>query len=272
MKLALSLAIVSVASLSSAAFADSYSTGFEDFTLGPISSGGSAQNGWSGGAQADFTNNDAGDEAIVNTTVHSGGQAWHYARGYNSPGQGTAYTPNLTSTTAAVGTTMTGSLWFKAGTPGDNSSFALETGNVAGDDRAEIVAYVENFSTGLTIRSFTTGGFVPLPIAVGVDNTAWHQLSFTVTQDAAESNQVSLSIDGGTPVTFGGSLAEFRDLGSFAYSESSRIKLRPRHVDGDPNFDGFYFDDISYSIAVPEPTTLAALAGAGVFGLRRRRA
>ena len=47
-----------------------YSTGFEDFTLGRMSSGGTTRNGWSGGAQADFTNNDAGDEQIVNTVAH----------------------------------------------------------------------------------------------------------------------------------------------------------------------------------------------------------
>lgn len=272
MKLALSLAIVSVASLGSAVFADSYSTGFEDFSLGAMSNGVTTQGGWSGGAQAGFQNDDAGDEAIVDTTVHSGSQSWLYSRGYNSPGQGTAYTPNLASTTAAVGTTMTGSLWFKAAAPGDNSSFALETGNVAGDDRAEIVAYVENFSGGLTIRSFTTGGFVDFPIATGVDNSIWHNLSFAVTHDAALSNSVSLSIDGGAPVTFGGSLAEYRDQNSFGYTESSRIKLRPRHVDGDPSFSGFYFDDLSYSINTPEPTTLASLGGASSLLLRRRRA
>src|SRR5688572_16324347 len=90
--------------------ANSYSTGFEDFTLGAMSSGGTTQNGWSGGAQPDFTNNDAGDEQIVNSVAHAGAQSWHYARGYNSPGQGTPYTPNLDTAVTNPGDSMTGSL------------------------------------------------------------------------------------------------------------------------------------------------------------------
>ena len=50
---------------------------------------------------------------------------------------------------------MTGSLWFKAATLADDSLLAIETGNIAGNDRAEILAYIDNVAGGLTVRSFT---------------------------------------------------------------------------------------------------------------------
>ena len=269
-----SLAIVG-ATMTATSQAATYSTGFEDFTLGPLSSGGSAQNGWSGGAQPDLTNNDAGDEQIVNTVAHSGAQSWHYARGYNSPGQGTAYTPNISPGVANLGDSMAGSVWFKAHTAADNSLLAIETGNPAGDDRAEILAYVDNIAGGLTVRSFETGAFTGVPIASGLDASVWHELSFSLIKTATD-NVVSISVDGATPVSFLGSLKGFRDNNLFAYSESSRLKFRPRHADGDLSFHGFYLDDISYTTtagAVPEPGTLG-LFGVALFvgaAARRRR-
>jgi hypothetical protein len=258
---------------SSASAAVTYSTGFEDFTLGPISSGGTAQNGWSGGAQPDFTNNDAGDEQIVNTTVHSGSQSWHYARGYNSPGQGTPYTPNIGDAVDLVGDTMTGSLWFKAHTAGDNSLLAIESGNLAGTDRAEILAYIDNLPGGITVRSFTGAAFTGVPIASGLDASIWHELSYSLSLNATDL-EVSISVDGAAPVQFDGSLKDWRDANSFAYSESSRLKFRARHTDGDPQFNGFFLDDVSYTIgAVPEPASLALLATAslGLVAANRRR-
>lgn len=276
---ALTIVLAATSQINLASAAMSYSTGFEDFTLGPISSGGTSQNGWSGGAQPDLTNNDAGDEQIVNTEAHTGAQSWHYARGYNSPGQGTAYTPNVSPAVANVGDTITGSLWFKAHTPADNSLLAIETGNIAGDDRAEILAYIDNVDGGLTVKSFEngSGAFPGVPIASGLDASIWHELSFSLTRTATE-NAVSISVDGAAPVQFSGSLYGFREANSFAYSESSRLKFRPRHADGDLSFNGFYLDDISYSVgaAIPEPTSLAllgiAISGLGVFAGRARRA
>jgi hypothetical protein len=263
-------ALAIVAGLNASGRADTYSTGFEDFTPGPISSGGTAQNGWSGGAQPDFTNNDAGDEQIVNSPVHTGLQAWHYARGYNSPGQGTAYTPNLTSSVSNVGDTMTSTLWFKAHTVADGSLLAVETGNIAGNDRAEIIAYIDNIAGGITVRSFDGGAFTPVPIASGLDASSWHELSFILTRSAT-ANQISVSVDGGAPVLFNGGLEQFRDDNLQAYSESSRLKFRPRHADGDLSFNGFILDDITYSVAIPEPASLAILALGGVALLARRR-
>jgi hypothetical protein len=268
--LVLAAAVATIGFASVANAATSYSTGFEDFTLGQLSPTGSAQGGWSGGAQPDLTNNDLGDEQIVNTQAHTGVQSWHYARGYNSPGQGTAYTPNVTPV-AGVGDSMTGSIWFKAHTTADNSSFAIETGNTAGDDRAEILAYVENLAGGLTIRSFDGGDFTPVAIASGLDASVWHELSFTLTRSSTD-NLISIVVDGGIPVTFDGSLKQFRDDIAAPYSDSSRLKLRPRHADADPAFNGFYIDDISYSVAaVPEPASLTLMGLGAVALLARRR-
>jgi hypothetical protein len=209
-----------------------------------------------------FVNSDAGDEQIVNTVVHSGAQSWHYARGYNSPGSGTPYTPNLTTVVDSAGDSITGSFWFRAHTPADGSLLALETGNVAGTDRAEILAYIDNVAGGLTIRSFTNGAlFTGVPIASGVDASVWHELSFTMNYTGSE-NEVAISLDGGAPVTFNGSLKGFRDSLLQPYSESSRLKFRSRHTDGDLNFNGFYLDDITYTItaaAVPEMGSFLAV-------------
>ena len=79
----------------------SVSVGFEaseGYTLGSICPpGGAGQQGWSGGAQTGCTNNDPGDEQVVNTESFSGSNSWHYARGYGSPGQGTVFSPPTTS-------------------------------------------------------------------------------------------------------------------------------------------------------------------------------
>lgn len=258
--------------INAASAAISYGTGFEDFTLGQLSPPGSAQGGWSGGAQPDLQNNDPGDEQIVNTVAHTGSQSWHYARGYNSPGQGTAFTPNLSSVVANVGDTMIGSLWFKAHTIADGSLLAIETGNVAGSDRSEILAYVDNIAGGLTIRSFTGDSFTGVPIASGLDASVWHKLEFSLSLNATD-NAISIAIDGGAPVLFDGSFKDWRDANSFPYSESSRLKFRPRHADADLSFNGFYLDDISYSIsAIPEPGSIAlASLGLCAFALIWRK-
>ncbi|MES2657061.1 MAG: PEP-CTERM sorting domain-containing protein [Verrucomicrobiota bacterium] len=247
-----------------------YSTSFEDFTPGAMSSGGTTQGGWSGGAQSDFANNDVGDEQIVNTEAHTGSQSWHYARGYNSPGQGTPFTPNLSPSFQNVGDIMTVNLWFKAHTSGDGSLLAIEMGNVAGNDRSEIIAYIDNTASGINIRSFTGGAFISVPIASALDASVWHELSFTMTRTATD-NAISVWVDGGTPVEFNGSLDDFREDLAAPYSESSRLKFRTRHADGNLSFNGFYIDDIT--VAVPEPGSMV-LSGLAVIGLaaRRRRA
>ncbi|MCE9560391.1 MAG: PEP-CTERM sorting domain-containing protein [Armatimonadetes bacterium] len=237
-----------------------------------MSSGGSTQGGWSGGAQADFTNNDAGDEQIASYAAHSGSQGWHYARGYNSPGQGTPYSPNVTAA-VNTGDIFSASLWFKAASAADGSSVAIETGNLAGDDRANIVAYIENNAGGLTLRSFTNANFDAVPLFSNVDASVWHHLSFSLTKTSGFNDPISISLDGGSPLSFDGSLNTWRQSLGFGYSESSRLKFRARHADGDLTKNGFYFDDISYNTqAVPEPASLLVLGLGAVAMVRRKKA
>ncbi len=168
--------------LTASALGSSYSTGFEDFSLGQLSPDmNSAQGGWSGGAQGGLTNNNPGDEAITNADSHGGSQSWRLSRGYNSPGQGTAFSPNITPL-SLEGDVFTGSIWFKAVTAGDNSSVAIETGTPDGTDRANIVAYITNGAGGLSLTSYTGANFDNVGIATGVSATTWHNLSFTITK------------------------------------------------------------------------------------------
>ena len=213
--------------------ADIYSTSFEDFSLGAMNPNpASTQGGWSGGAQVGFTNNDAGDEQIVNTEAHTGAQSWHFARGYGSPGQGTPYTPNLSSAVTAVGDNLSGSVWFKAHTAGDGSSFAIESGNLVGDDRAEILAYITNAAGNLNVTTFdypdNAANYSTVNVATNLGAADWHELAFSLTKTLT-GNSLTVSVDGGSPVTVAAYLAEWRDVNSFAYSESSRLKFPPSH-------------------------------------------
>ena len=60
-----------------------------------------------------FTNNDPGDEQVINTEAYSGSNSWHYARGYGSSGQGTPFSP-ITALEAGPGTQLDFSIAFKA--------------------------------------------------------------------------------------------------------------------------------------------------------------
>ncbi len=264
----------------------------EGYTIGALSPDiTTAQQGWSGGAQGGFTNNDhasatdqsvaTSDEAITNAAAHSGTQSWRLSRGYNSPGQGTPFTANLPQGVVNDGDSFATDFWFKAvNTVADESSVAIETGTAAGTDRGNYLAFIAFSGAGLQIFSFTNGSaFDQVNLFTDVDASIWHHLSLSLTKNGYV-DAVSASLDGGSPVMYDAALNEWRQDNSFPYADSSRLKFRPRQ-DGDPAQQGFYFDDISYNVtqaaAVPEASSvfvwsLLALAIGGVAWFRSKKA
>ena len=264
--------------------ASTYSTSFENppFVVGPMSADVStAQGGWSGGAQGGFTNNDHAvgneDEAITTADAHSGLQSWRLSRGYASPGQGVPYSPIVENGdgngVAADGEMLLASLWFKAVSPGDGTVTAIETGTADGLDRGNYLARLSNEAGGIRIYSFEDGAsFSEITLFSGVSATDWHSLDMKLTKNGFVDT-VSLSLDGGTPVTYDAALNEWRQSMSLAYADHSRLRIRPTS-DGDLAQLGFYFDDVSTSVtnAVPEPASGACLMIALITGgLARRR-
>ncbi len=123
---------------------------------------------------------------IVSSPVHGGSQAWLYARGYGSPGQGTPYGPIVENGdgngVSADGERFVASLWFKAAsdTP-DGQTIKITTGTADGMDRGNYLAYLENTSSGgVNIYGITNGAaFDRIDLFTGVTTTEWHKLAFT---------------------------------------------------------------------------------------------
>ena len=257
-----------------------YTTSFEqpEFVPGPISpTGGPTQGGWSGGAQEGFTNNTSEpgsvyDEFIVNTEAHTGEQSWWFQRGYDSPGQGTPFTPALSPaagepSSGAAYNAFRASFWFKAANPdGDGSCVMIAGGNPAGTDRSSNYLEIENVpGGGVTVRTFegvpgSGWDATEVVIATGLDASSWHSIEMIGRfYDGPYNDTWTYIVDGGSPITAGAYFETARNNFGFAYEMTNRLKFQPRHPDGnaDPNVDpyyaGFYFDDI-YTEVLNFPT------------------
>jgi hypothetical protein len=252
------------------------------FTEGSIM----GQQGWSAGASGDTLLTDPSDsvtitdETITSAAAASGTQSWLYSHGITSGyqyGPGTPFTPNLGVSLSTVGYQFTGSLQFKAATMGDGSRIQLATGNPEGDDRAELIGYIDNYAggTNLTVTLLALNearnDYVEIIVAQDLDD-GWHQIDFTISRTGVSFNLVSLMVDGSMLMmqTAEGVMGAYREEENYDYAESSRLKFA-----GSKTGEGFYFDDITYSItAVPEPSTYAAVLGGLVLAcaaLRRSR-
>ena len=289
--------------------ATSYSTSFESpgFTVGPMSPDGTpAQGGWSGGAQVGFTNNTSEpgsvyDENITTADAHTGTQSWLFMRGYDSPGQGTPFSPQLGVTCGqpSSGADYDGflaSFWFKVANPIQDagSRVMIAGGNPNGNDRSSNYMEIEYVSGGsVTVRSYdgvpgSGWDTTEVLIATGLTSNEWHKIVMEGHFiDGLYNDTWTYTVDDGTPVVGGAYFETARDNFGYGYEPTNRLKFQPRHLDGnaDPNvspyYEGFYFDDISYEAfelqtqVIPEPVTMAGLMlGIGCLAryVRRRRA
>ena len=213
--------IVLVGGLSVAVAGPSYSTGFES----PTYTASDAQNadgvlagqdGWSGGAQAGFTNDDYdvdngdgtyGDEKVTSADAHSGSQSWRYSRGYGSPGQGTPFSPSLGVTVGAPNSgadypEMLATIWFKAVDPaGDGSEVNIYMGTEAGDDRTGFNLYLTASDTGVSVGTYRwDGSYAWEDIATGLSLNEWHSIDIDAlfTDDPEyDSDVITYTIDQG---------------------------------------------------------------------------
>ena len=227
------------------------------------------QDGWSGltnsyaqddsfpaGSEVPNDEDDRGDSIVGPNTpepgeVHQGNQAWWLKRGYDGPGSGTAYTPNLATNQNDAdddGTPDQGfryEIWFKAANEGgDGSRIAVITGDPAGNDRASNYLELVNNAGDLTVRRYDFGISNYITLANNLDTTVWHHLEATMERDGVYDFW-TYTIDGelvGGPVA--GFFSRWRDQNGFDYTESSRVKFQPRHANYDAGFLGFFFDDL----------------------------
>ncbi len=245
----------------------------EGYTLTPLCPPSGGQQGWSGGAQVGCTNNDPGDEEIVDTEAYEGSNSWHYARGYGSSGQGTPFSPTLGSV-VGPGTTFEFSIAFKAASAtGDGSGQNLYMGTTAGNDRTGFNIYLTNNSAGngLSLHTFADPSFVETVFATNLSRTDWHVLTVSAVFDADSANDVYQYSLNGTLLFTGNSWPNvWRVANGFTPSYGNSIKFADGGGDN-PAHNGFYYDAMSYDI-IPEPhTALLLLAGLGGSAVLRRR-
>ncbi|MCH2171970.1 PEP-CTERM sorting domain-containing protein [Myxococcota bacterium] len=257
------------------------SVGFESsegYVVGPLSPpAGPTQAGWSGGAQAGFTNNDPGDEQVVGSEAYQGSNSWHYARGYGSPGQGTPFSPVM-SDVAGPGTRMEFSIHFKAAdASGDGSEQNLYLGTAAGNDRTGFNVYLENAAAGDGLHLYTYdwlgGASSKQVIATQLPRTDWHELEVVAVFDTDPLADVyEYSVNGNLVYTGNSWPNPWRLSMAFTPAYGNRIKFADGGGDT-PAHDGFYYDDLEYDFtAIPEPRTAFLLLGAllGLAVVRRR--
>lgn len=270
-------AIASIVTLAAAASAQAatYSTDFESptFSTGSIN----GQDGWTV-ANPNF------NQAVSTGDAHSGTQSWFRSNTYgvssfsdqpfSAPLPGGAKSGESTAV-GATDSSNSYSVWFKAATTAQDGSFVALSLSNSGGSRMNWIGLDNNDAAGLRLTA-TDGNFDEFDLGA-VSRTAWHQLTVATTfLDGPGNDVVNYFIDGVLKQT----LSSWEDYYRFDPEQagngnlvpaSDRVLFRTSAGVADPTAAGFYFDDFSVTTAVPEPTALAAVAGAAVLLLGRRR-
>ena len=266
----------------------SYATGFETgMSNGSIQ----GQEVWSGGIipinpSVDQTVDQSGDN-------HRTGQgAWQISnKAYSGNFAGWAFGPGLPvsagqPSSGAGANQFRGTVWFRsASASADGSYIEIDLGSAAGDDRNTNLSLQNkaNADGGLLLRVNqavgTTGDFSPEIIKTGITRAVWHRLDIVANfYDGSANDTVEYALDGvalrnlagGTTFrTYEGffeSLVPARD-----YVLSNRLYFRSNSKPSglgafaDTDAQGFYFDDVSYSVANQAPDLTVTRTHVGDF-------
>lgn len=242
------------------------------YSLGPLS----GQNGWNGGIDSlnhvlAFNVNTAGAADVVNSEAHTGTQSWYFAKGSNTPGAGTPFSPYVAKAgapnEATDGDRVDISFAFKAATPGDGSRIAINEGAAKRDDRTGSNIYMEAVSGTNNVRLYMVpasqsdviGPYVELGF---YDAASWHVVEMTTTypdtslapDDVNSWGTTTYKVDGvvvGTANPWAHwwryqSDLETPAVGDFPYAPGASLKFSNYY--NDATHHGFYFDDVSYRV------------------------
>ncbi len=247
-----------------------YTYNWSGYVLGDLD----GQNGWNGG-NGGFTNYSPGDADVVNTTVHSGTQSWYFKKGYNSPGQGSPFSPVVASVGAlangASGNQSIIEFSFKAAALNDASRITVYEGSVNRDDRTGANIYVENMAGGLVqLYMFRSDDDGPMNDYSALENigtypaNAWHTVKMvtdypvTNSMDRTTWGTTKYYVDGVLTFTETTWTHWWRFNHGFAYTPGSSTKWTNNNAGA-----GFYIDDVSMIVNNTVSNTTIASFGAG---------
>lgn len=252
------------------------------YALGPLS----GQNGWNGGinslgAVLSFNISTPGAADVVNTEAHTGSQSWYFAKGSNTPGAGTPFSPIVTTAGApdrgAAGDMVVISFAFKAAQPGDGSRIQINEGAALRDDRTGANIYLESVAGANYVRIYmvpaSQTGVIGANVELGQYTAAnWHVVEMTTLFPDTSINPDDVNTWGTTTYKVDGVVVgtanpwahwwryqsgiEEGDPSAYPYAPGSSIKFSNYY--NDASHYGFYFDDVSYRVI--DSTTHATVA------------
>ena len=226
------------------------------YQVGPLD----GQNGWNGGIGG-FVNTNPGDADVVSGTAFSGSKSWKFVNGYNTPGQGSPFSPQVASVGAlsqgAQGNQSVIRLSFMPVASGDNSRITVYEGSVNRDDRTGANLYVQNLPNGTVdlymYRSDNDGptndfAFQVPPFA-NVPANVWTTVEMST--DYPTPNPADRTTWGTTTYKVNGVPVYsettwthwWRFQHGFAYAPGGSIKFTNNDAGA-----GFYIDDVSMTV------------------------